>query len=122
MRSGHLKAALNQENVDYAMLYHGDAKPNMNPVTKKDTSMKPYMKSPSTVRRTFDGNPEPGRRDPRLAPPRRRHGRQEQCDHEGHERADVQAVPSPQQLSTSTAAALVSRLGTGREREAQQRP
>jgi hypothetical protein len=84
--------------------------------------MKPYMKSPSNVRRTFDGNPVPGRRDPRPAPPRRRHGRQDQRDHEGHKRADVQAVPSPQQLSTSTAAALASRLGTGRERGALQRP
>ena len=78
MRCGHLTAALNQETVDYAMLHHGDAMPNMNPVTKKDTSMKPYMKSPSSVRRTFVGNPVPGRRDPRLAPPRRRHGRQDQ--------------------------------------------
>ena len=69
---------MTQENVDHAMPCHGHRKPNMDPVINKDTSMKPYMKSPSNVRRTFDGNPVPGRCDLRLAPPRRRHGRLDQ--------------------------------------------
>ena len=93
MRGEHLTATLNQDTMNYAMLHHGDVMPNMNYVTTKDTSMKTYMKSPSTVRRTLDGNPEPGRRELRHAPPRSRHAHQELCDHEGHERADVQAVP-----------------------------
>jgi ribonucleotide reductase alpha subunit len=55
--------------------------------------MQTYMKSPSTKRRTPDGNPELGRRELRHASQRSRHAHHELRDHGGHEHADVQTVP-----------------------------